>query len=112
MAAAAALCTTSTSENPPAWTEVAVSTRSTPGSTSWKVAVSPSTSGGGSGSGQDSDREVPAALIVASGPDPPPENVTASPGTAAGLSEPSALRSSVVDTGTQPSPRGTRTGKT
>ena len=49
---------------------------------------------------------------MAIAPVPPPENVTVSAGTAAGLTDPFAFRRKVVLTGVQPDPRRTRTGST
>lgn len=77
-----------------------------------KRSLVPGDHGDGRRPGHDNDMEVPSALIVASGPVPPPEKLIVSPGTAAGLNAPSAFRSSVVLTGTQPRPDRTRTGKT
>ncbi len=91
---------------------VAVTTRSTPGSTFRYVAEAPVTTGGGSGPGHDSASRDPGTDRTAAGPLPPPEKLTASPGTATGISRPPGSRRSRVSTGTQPLPRRTRTGST
>ncbi len=86
--------------------------RFTPGSTFSYTADEPSTDGTGSRPGHDSDSDVRPAAITASGPLPPSENLTLSPGTADGASIPPAVFPGTVDTGTQPPPRRTRTGST
>ncbi len=75
------------------------------------MADEPFTVGAGRAVGQRSARLVCAASISASGPRPPAENVTVSPGTATG-DRPLPVRASRVLTGTQPDPCRTRTGST
>ncbi len=76
------------------------------------MALEPETTGTGRLPGHRSASDVPSAASVAIGAEPPPEKDTVSPGTAAGLSDPSEFRRSVVLTGVQPVPRRTRTGST
>ena len=76
------------------------------------MALEPETTGAGRRPGHRSASDEPPAASVAIAPAPPPENDTASPGTAAADSDPSELRRSVVLTGVQLAPLRTRTGST
>jgi len=101
-----------TEEKPPACADVADKIRFTPGRMFPYSADEPDTTGTGTVPGHDTDSDVPPAAISASVPAPPSENVTESPGTAAGASSPSPSRFSEVETGTHDPCCRTRTGST
>ncbi|TDC59226.1 hypothetical protein E1258_18755 [Micromonospora sp. KC207] len=105
-AAAARVLTTSTSEKPSGW---AVTWRSTPGRTSWYVAVEPFTTGAGSFPGQETSRRRDPSRSVANGPSPPLAEKTIGSTVARGMM-PSAVTFNVVSTGTQDPPLRTRVG--
>ena len=106
-AAAARVLTTSTSLNPPCASTV--TRRSMSGITFGYVAVAPPSTGVGRNTGNDSDSDFPAAVTVASGPLPPPDNTTPLVVTA-GATVPSARRVNVGSSDFHEEPIRLRTG--
>jgi hypothetical protein len=106
--AAAAVFTISTCENESA---CALTARSTPGSTSGYVAVSPTIVGLGRVDGHVNARDADPDDSVTIGPEPPPENTNGKTEDI-GLSVPSALATKFVSTGTHAPDFFTRSGTT